>query len=77
MIDIVRITDIMKSNQRKEDNMMADLKVIKKVGNVDGQPWEAYYLVFQDNGINVELKLRANPTEKQHLEVLVNQSIKK
>lgn len=56
---------------------MADLKVIKKIGNVEGQAWEAYYLVFESHGIQVELKLRANSTEKQHLETLVQLSAKK
>ena len=56
---------------------MADLQVIKKVGNVEGQPWEAYYLTFEDHGIKVELKLRANSTEKQHLENLVQLPTKK
>jgi hypothetical protein len=56
---------------------MADLKVIKKVGSVEGQSWEAYYLTFEDHGIQVELKLRANSTEKQHLENLVQQTPKK
>lgn len=56
---------------------MADLKVIKKVGSVEGQSWEAYYLIFDDHGIKVELKLRANSTEKQHLENIVQNSLKK
>ena len=49
---------------------MSDLKVIKEVGTVDGQNWEAYYLVFKVAGFDWKLKLRANPNEKQALEVI-------
>lgn len=52
---------------------MADLKVIKKVGQVDGQNWEAYYLVFKVAGFDWELKLRANENEKQALEVVAKE----
>jgi hypothetical protein len=73
----LKLSSIVKSNKRKEIITMADLKVIKKVGSVEGQSWEAYYLIFDDHGIKVELKLRANSTEKQHLENIVQNSLKK
>lgn len=52
---------------------MPDLKVIKKVGQVDGQKWEAFYLVFKVAGFDWELKLRANDNEKQALEVVAKE----
>lgn len=50
---------------------MAELKVIKEVGVVDGQNWEAFYLVTKLAGFDLKLKLRANQTEKQMLEQII------
>ena len=53
---------------------MAEVKVVKDIGVVDGQNWEAYYLVANVSGFDLKLKLRANHTEKQMLELLIKDS---
>ena len=52
---------------------MAEVKVVKDIGVVDGQNWEAYYLVANVSGFDLKLKLRANHTEKQMLELLIKE----
>ncbi len=79
MIDIVRITDIMKANQRKETNSMADLKIVQNSWTApDGKQIETYYLESEVHGQKVTFKISTpSPNDKQLLQALTTPSVKK